>query len=215
MRCIAVFAGMAVVLSGCASTLTTFFERGTRKEHIIKAGDKAPEVGGISLNSTRRLVISKAGDSKRFTCSEPAPDTGLNQALQTAISASASAEGATKKPEASIGFSDTSILTNIILSNRTELVELWRTTTYAYCLLLMNGKDDDAKTYLNSAVSVINNATATSVARANAAQAVASANAEASKSAAASKLEIAKLPSERSLVVAPQLKPQDTLTSPK
>ncbi len=136
-------------LSGCTSSLQTYLERSTRTEPVVRGpthhnGD-AP-VAGISLNSNRRLVVSNRSDSSRFTCSEPPPDTGVNQATQTALSASANSTADDKKPNAS--FSDSAILTSIILSSRTEMVEMWRTTSYNYCLLLMNNAKTEADTYL-------------------------------------------------------------------
>ncbi|MEO7691309.1 MAG: hypothetical protein ABIS51_18640 [Sphingomonas sp.] len=147
--------GSALLLSGCASTITAYAERSTRKEAVVDgANKKIPPVAGVSINSTRRLILSK--DKARspynyYTCSEPAPDTALNEALQTALSASAK----TKGTEASGNFSDTVVLSNIILSQRTELVEMWRTISFQYCEFRMNGDDQAAEAYLNAATAAL------------------------------------------------------------
>ena len=139
------------ILSGCAATLRAYTERSTRKEAIVDGEDRrTPPVAGVSINASRRLIIAadrKAGGHEYYTCSEPAPDTALNEALQTAASATVK----TKGTEASAALSDTAILTNVILAQRTELVELWRTTGFQYCQLRMNGDPIGAAEYLKAA----------------------------------------------------------------
>lgn len=145
----------ALLLHGCATLVRAYTERSTRKEPVVNGEHKnLPPVAGVSINSTRRLILSK--DQVRtaqnyYTCSEPAPDTALNEALQTALAASAKAP----KLEASLGVSDTVVLTNVILATRTELVEVWRTTGFQYCQFLMNGDRDAAGRYLDAAKLVI------------------------------------------------------------
>ena len=139
-----------VLLTGCATLVRSYTERSTRKEPIVDGEDKRmPPVAGVSINSTRRLIL--ATDQKRiaqkyYTCSEPAPDTALNEALQTALTASAKAS----KVEANVAISDTAILTNVILATRTELVEIWRATSFQYCQFMMNGDREAAGYYLEA-----------------------------------------------------------------
>ena len=141
-----------LLLTGCATLVTAYTERSTRKEPVVDGDNKKlPPVAGVSINSTRRLILSK--DKARttqnyYTCSEPAPDTALNEALQTAFSASGKAS---TNLDAKLSASDTVVLTNTILATRTELVELWRTTGFQYCQFLMNGDRDAASAYLAAA----------------------------------------------------------------
>lgn len=146
-------------LSGCA-TIGAYLERSTRKEPIVSVKHANDPVAGVSLSAARRQIISaKLPNGKWFTCSEPPPDAGVAQYIKDSLNITGKADLSSEQ--------NFSILA---LSRRTELVEFWRTTSFNYCLLLMNesyapspptaidGKGGSASaTYLAAAKEILTN----------------------------------------------------------
>src|SRR5688572_2789653 len=77
-------------LSGCAAITARTF-RPTNYEAVPQSvrRDGMPTVGTLSLDASRRLMISQL-DPKKFICSEPPPDAA------TSILAKAALEGSAK-----------------------------------------------------------------------------------------------------------------------
>ena len=153
-----------VLLSGCATSLSTFLERSTRKESIYKdPRNAATGVSGASLSASRRMILAAPKNGTHFVCSEPAPDTAVDQILTTALSGSAKSG---RGLDAQLSLADAVALTNLSLATRTELVEIWRTSSYNYCLLLLNGRTTEAREYLAASVIAVGKATNVAMAQA-------------------------------------------------
>jgi hypothetical protein len=139
---------ISCTLAGCA-TISDYWRRPTKAMNMPHNDAKTdPDVATISLDASRRLVISQKITAPRFTCPEPPPDVALNTLSQTLASAQTKA-GAS----ANVGSLYSAIAQ--ILSTRTSTVELWRTTSSTYCVLLMNGRDTEAWAYLEAAKAAI------------------------------------------------------------
>lgn len=129
-----------LTLPSCASTIAAYAERSTRKEAVVPYSRNAIPVSGVSLSASRREIVSANKAGSYYTCSEPAPDAAGALALQSAFALGTKASG-----------SDSVTATALALVQPTEIVEFWRTTSYNYCLLRMNGDPDAAQAYLASA----------------------------------------------------------------
>jgi hypothetical protein len=139
-------------LSAC-STISDYWRKPTKYKQMPDKYGWAPPVATLSLDATRRLVISQQlppAPDQRFTCPEPPPDVALNTLSQTLVAAQSKA-GAS----ADVGSLYAAVAQ--VLSARTSTVEFWRTTSSMYCVLLMNHQPNAATAYLNAAQSVISN----------------------------------------------------------
>jgi hypothetical protein len=107
----------------------------------------------MSLDASRRLVIAqdrnfKAEDgttSEYFTCPEPPPDAALSTLSESII-------GLNARTGDSAELANSYRAIALALSARTSTVEVWRTTTSAYCVLLMNGKPAEADALLTASL---------------------------------------------------------------
>lgn len=130
----------ALLLPGCASTIAAYAERSTRKEPIVAYSKSRDPVSGVSLGASRREIVANKKGSGYFTCSEPAPDAASAYVLSSAFALGTKASA-----------NDAATTTALALAQPTEVAEFWRTTSYNYCLLLMNGDGTHADAYLNMA----------------------------------------------------------------
>lgn len=118
------------------------------QQTVVTGGDSPG--GNVSLpqQGNVRGAFMPNGDlrelrARRFTCSEPPPDVAMNSFAQD-VASFANKVGT----KAELG----SALQQIaqVISARSPHVEMWRTTSWTYCNLLMNGADDRAKEYLTA-----------------------------------------------------------------
>jgi hypothetical protein len=135
-------------LCGC-STLDTYFERPTVYNGMPQGLHVGypPQVATLSMDASRRLMIMKLGNNPT-SCSEPAPDTA------TSLLASTKANGSIKTQAgqtANAAVQDAFNANAQLIANRTAAVEFWRTTSFEYCQLLMNGDPGSAAAYLQAA----------------------------------------------------------------
>ena len=120
------------LISGCASTLGTFFNRPVVEDSIQDA------VSTVSLAADRRtVVVVTEGPNRTKFCAEPPPDTaiGLKTQLDTALEAKA------KKAEAEGKFSLKDVLETkvTVIAERTPPLDAFRTGVYALCQYYLNG----------------------------------------------------------------------------
>jgi hypothetical protein len=107
----------------------------------------APPVATLSLDASRRLVISQQlgpVSDPRFTCPEPPPDVAMNTLSQTLVSLSSKTGDSAQLGSAYAAIAQ-------VLASRTSTVEFWRTTSSTFCILLMNGRTTEAYAYLEVA----------------------------------------------------------------
>ncbi len=127
-----------VLLSGCASTLGTFFNRPVVEDGVDKA------VSTISLSADRRtvIVVTEPGENRAKFCAEPPPDaaTGLRSQLEAAI------QGKSQSGLDASGELADSFQTDVtIIAARTASLDVFRTGVYALCQLHLNGAVTDAE----------------------------------------------------------------------
>lgn len=118
------------LLSGCATSLETFFNR-----PVVEDGIKNV-VSTVSLSADRRtVVVVTAGDNAGKFCAEAPPDTAKE--ISTSLKASLEAEGGGKKANGSL---EDGLETKIIeLGERTAKLDAYRTGLYALCQFHLNG----------------------------------------------------------------------------
>lgn len=120
------------LLSGCASTIGTFFNRPVVEDGVDKA------VSTISLSADRRtvIVVTEPGQNRAKFCAEPPPDaaTGLKSQLEAAIRGKTQS-GLDASGELAEGF-QTDVT---IIAARTASLDVFRTGVYALCQLHLNG----------------------------------------------------------------------------
>lgn len=138
-------------LGGC-STFDTYLLRPTSYMHLPKEVRKneAPVVATLSLDASRRLMITQLSNPT-FTCSEPPPDAATSLLAQEAIQAAVKHQSG-----ASLNGSYNSLFeaNATVMAQRTAAVEFWRTTSFSYCQLLMNGRYKEANDYLYAAMTI-------------------------------------------------------------
>ena len=117
---------LVLLLSGCASTAGTFFNRPVVEDSV------ADVVHTVSLSADRRTVIvAKDPRSPVRYCAEPPPDTATG--LKTDLDMLAKVKG----DELSVKDRfDTSVT---VLSARNAPLDAFRTGMYALCQFYMNG----------------------------------------------------------------------------
>lgn len=127
-----------LLLSGCASSLGTFFNRPVVEDGVNKA------VSTISLSADRRtvIVVTEPGQNRAKFCAEPPPDaaTGLRSQLEAAIQG--------KSPsglDASGKLADSFQTDVTIIAARTASLDVFRTGVYALCQLHLNGAVTNAE----------------------------------------------------------------------
>jgi hypothetical protein len=138
----------ALALSGC-NTFSDYWRRPIDSITVVGPEDLDSPIRGTATDATRRVVIASNTNfsgtdgrpAKYFVCPEPPPDAALST-LSEAILALNARTG--DSGELSTSYKAIALA----LSARTSTVEVWRTTTSAYCVLLMNGRPDEAEALL-------------------------------------------------------------------
>lgn len=148
---------LLLMTTGCASITQPYFQKPTKYKQMPDKplNGETPDVTTLSLDASRRLVVSQAVDwnadgtfrPKRITCSEPPPDVAFNSLYENALRIS-------KKDVVDLGLESAAQLVAYGLANRTSTVEFWRTTSHGYCQLLANGFVKEAKQYLVVAATI-------------------------------------------------------------
>jgi len=137
---------LSLILSGCA-TVSDYWRKPTKYKQMPERDGWAPPVSTLSLDASRRLVISQqlnGTNDPRFTCPEPPPDVALNTLSQTLASVSTKAGNSAQLGSAYVAMAEA-------LGSRTSTVEFWRTTSSTFCILLMNNRTTEAYAYLEAA----------------------------------------------------------------
>lgn len=149
MRHVLTMLTMGSVLSGCA-VASEYWHKPTKYKSMPDKRPKDgwdPAVASLSLDASRRLVLSQRTQPEagkgRFTCPEPPPDVAMNTLAQTLASLETKAGTSVQAGSAYQAVAQA-------LHARTSTVEIWRTTSSMYCVLLMNGKSAEAGDYLKA-----------------------------------------------------------------
>lgn len=124
---------VCVLLNGCASSIKAFYDRAVVEDSINDS------ITTVSLSADRRTVLVKTSGvfDGRF-CAEPPPDVAQN--FKSALKATLEGSG----PEASgikgkAAVDDNLDTQAVVLAERTVLLDVFRTGTYALCQYYMNG----------------------------------------------------------------------------
>ena len=126
----------ALLLTGCASTMDSFYNRPVIED------DLEGVIATASLSADRRTVIVKllGNDAGKF-CAEPPPDVAQN--ITTSLDASLKVKLAKAPAEADGSIKDTLDKEIVVLAERTVLLDIYRTGTYALCQYHLNGAISD------------------------------------------------------------------------
>lgn len=120
---------IVTALSGCASTIGTFYNRPVVED---KVGE---DVRTVSLSADRRTVIVTSLDKpKKLFCAEPPPDTATT--IKTDLDTTLKAKGV------DVGIKDKFDLTAQILSSRNAPLDAFRTGVFSLCQFYLNGAMD-------------------------------------------------------------------------
>ncbi len=125
-----------LTLSGCASTLGTFFNRPVVEDSVKDA------VSTVSLAADRRtVVVVTEGDNRSRFCAEPPPDTatGLKTDLDASVEAKLKSERAKADAEGRLTIKDKLETTVTVIADRTAPLDAFRTGVYALCQYHLNG----------------------------------------------------------------------------
>lgn len=136
MQRLAVFLTISSLLSGCASTLDTFYNRPVVEDNVEKA------ISTVSLSADRRtVVVVTEGANRTKFCAEPPPDSARN--ITTELKASMDAEAKSQRAQAEgkiKGELSDKLTTNVVvLSERTAALDAFRTGIFALCQYHLNG----------------------------------------------------------------------------
>jgi hypothetical protein len=137
------------LFSGCTSLFKVITDDPVRASIISKNKDKTDAISTISLDSSRRNVIVRLTDNKlgQF-CAEPPPDTAT--AIESIFEASAKATAQTLEKAVGVDgtIKDSYKAPVVLLSKRTELLDIYRTGTYSICQLNINGAITPSETFI-------------------------------------------------------------------
>lgn len=118
-----------ILLTGCASTVNRFFDRGVIEDNVQGT------VGTLTVTAARRMALVRLeGKNRGKFCAEPPPDVSEN--ISTTLDAAIRAETAKLGGEAKL--SDTLKVDAVVLAERTALLDVYRTGTYALCQYHLN-----------------------------------------------------------------------------
>lgn len=131
---------MALLLPGCASVFTTYFNREIQENVIDPLKEQEAGASVMGMTATRRGIVVRATSQKErdaglpnmMFCAEPPPDVA--QSIATALELKLSRKDL---GEAAISDSYKTMIENI--STRTPLSETYRTAVYSICQLHLNG----------------------------------------------------------------------------
>ena len=125
--------------SGCASSLHEFHNRAVVEDNISEA------VGTLSLNAQRRtVVVGLLGENRGKFCAEPPPDVA--ESVSTDLDAKIKAEIAKIQTDLDVGIQDKLITQITVLGERTAVLDVFRTGTYALCQYHLNGAVEPGET---------------------------------------------------------------------
>lgn len=169
----------APFLPGCTSIVHEIVHKPANNKQLPKypKAHEDPTVAVVSIDASRRVVLSQirvnvpgphsdpndpkaystianpivsgaSGNliqrrSHRFTCSEPPPDVAMNSFAQDLISLSSKAGSSAEASAAIQKIAQ-------VIGARSPHVEMWRTTSWTYCNLLMNEAYAEAAAYLKA-----------------------------------------------------------------
>jgi hypothetical protein len=123
---------VGTLVSGCASTVGTFFNRPVVEDSIKDA------VSTVSLSADRRtVVVVTEGTNRTKFCAEPPPDTATG--LKTELDASLEAKAAKANIEGKLGIKDKLETTVVVIAERTAPLDAFRAGVYALCQYHLNG----------------------------------------------------------------------------
>ena len=131
---------IAVLLSGCASSVKSFFDRAVVEDDVDGA------VGTLSVTAARRMALVRLEEPNRGRfCAEPPPDVSEN--IVSTLDAQLKAKIAKLQSDAELGLKDSLTVQAVALTERTALLDVYRTGTYALCQYHLNGaiKDNELK----------------------------------------------------------------------
>jgi hypothetical protein len=142
MKCLPILAAAALG-TGCTSMFKVMTDDPVRATNIRRDKDERDAIATISLDASRRNVIVRLTEDRMGQfCAEAPPDTA--SAIESLIDANvrARAEAGERKAEGEAGLKDVYKSNVVVVAKRTELLDIYRTGTYALCQYYINGAID-------------------------------------------------------------------------
>jgi len=143
------------LVTGCASTLESFYNRPVVEDKLVYGKTGEQEIGTLSVTAQRRLVVAnlKTGNF----CSEPPPEAAdsITTAIAAALKVNISAD---KNVSAELASNFARHVNQ--LYKRTHTVQLFRDASYHLCVNAVNSSNGDNGSYEPYKTEVINMVTA-------------------------------------------------------
>ena len=107
----------ATFLTGCSSSMNSFFNRAVVEDNVHGA------VGVISVTAARRMALVRLeGENRGKFCAEPPPDVSEN--VSTTLDAAIKAKLAELPADVDVGGKDTLKVEAVVLAKRTALLDV-------------------------------------------------------------------------------------------
>ena len=140
-------------MTGCASTIDSFYNRQVVQDQLIATDDRNQEIGTLAITAQRRLIVVnlKTGSF----CSEPPPEVA--DSITTAIAAALKANITSDKTVSAELASNFARHVNQ-LYKRAHTVQIFRDASYHLCVNAVNssnGKDNEYDTYKSEVTSLV------------------------------------------------------------
>ena len=154
MKRIVYIATLALFMTGCASTIESFYNRQVVEDQLI-ADDGTQEIGTLAVTAQRRLIV---GNLKTGSfCSEPPPEAAdsISTAIAAALKANISADN-----EVSAELASNFARHVNQLYKRAHTVQLFRDASYHLCVNSVNSSNEgDGKydSYKREITHLVNN----------------------------------------------------------
>jgi hypothetical protein len=141
-----VASAIAVLTTGCASSIGAFYNRPVVEDSVKDA------ISTLSLSADRRTVLvvtDPASKNRGKFCAEPPPDTatGLKTELEASLEAKKKSEALKAEIEGKAEFKDKLETNVVVIAERTPPLDAFRTGVYALCQFHLNGavKDEEVR----------------------------------------------------------------------
>ncbi|WP_431064654.1 hypothetical protein [Methylotuvimicrobium sp.] len=142
MKKIAMLLGLPFLMTGCASTIESFYNRQVVEDQLMPDDTGAQEIGTLAVTAQRRLVVGnlKTGNF----CSEPPQEVAdsITTAIATALKANISAD---KTANAELASNFARHVNQ--LYKRAHTVQLFRDASYHLCVNSVNSANGDNGSY--------------------------------------------------------------------
>lgn len=136
LAALAVVCTALLMLSGCASTMGSYFGRAQGRFVLTghRVNNQSNDISVLAVTADRRVVLYRQENS--FICSEQSPDAGTE--LGASTEGALKAGGEFLKGDVHGSFGDAFALATLAMAQRTPALDAFRFALYNLCQLRMN-----------------------------------------------------------------------------